>query len=269
MSQIETMTAETSLIHESAIVDPSAKIADDVTIGPWSYIGPGVEIGSGTVIEPHVVIKGPCKIGKNNHLFQFSSVGEIPQDKKFQGEQTFLEIGDHNVIREGVTIHRGTTHGGGLTKIGDHNLLMAYVHVAHDCVIEDHTILSNNCGLAGHVLVEKFAIMGAYSGVHQFCRVGAYSFIGGGSKATQDILPFTMINGFENVKSTGINLVGLRRCNFSNETISEIKKAYKIIFRSNNSVDEALEELDSLAETCPEIRLMIQGLKRADRGIVR
>lgn len=258
----------TSKIDPAAKIDPSAKLAEDVEVGPWTIIGPGVEIGSGSVIASHVVLKGPTRIGCNNRIFQFSSVGEDTPDLKYQGEATRLEIGDHNVIREGVTIHRGTVQDRGVTVIGDHNLIMAYAHIGHDSVVGNHTIMVNNASLAGHVEVGDWAILSGYTLVHQFCKIGAYSFTGMGSAVGKDIPAYVTVNGSPaGVK--GINSEGLRRRDFSPEAISAIKKSYKIIYRQGLTVDESLTQLKELAAKQPEVQLMIESLQNSDRGIVR
>lgn len=255
------------MIHPTALVDPKAQLATDVSVGPWTYIGPDVSIDAGTKIGPHVVIKGPTKIGRDNEIFQFNSIGEIPQDKKFHGEYVTLEIGDRNVIREFCTLNRGTENGGGITKIGNDNLLMAYVHVAHDCVIGSHTIFANNASLAGHVIVEDYVTLGGFSAIHQFCRLGAHSFIAKAMVA-KDVLPFLMISG-PDVKACGLNSVGLKRRGFTEETIAHLSKAYKIIFRQGLTVKEAITELMPLGQACPEVLAMIKGLENSERGIVR
>lgn len=256
------------MISDQAYIHPSAKIADSVQIGPWSYIGEHVEIGENCIVEPHVVIKGPTKIGSNNHFFQFSSIGEAPQDKKFHGEDTILEIGDNNVFREYVTLNRGTVQGGNRTRIGSNNWIMAHVHVAHDCIVGDNTIFANNASLAGHVIVEDWAIISAFSCVHQFCRVGAHSFIAKASYVTKDVLPYVMIAGYT-PSACGLNSVGLKRRDFSREAIKYLRQAYKIIYRNNLTVEEALVELHQLVTECPEVALFIEGLQTSTRGIVR
>lgn len=256
------------MIDPRACIDPSACIAENVTIGPWTVVGPEVEIGEGTWIGPHVVLKGPTRIGKDNKIFQFASVGEDCQDKKYQGERTFLEIGDRNIIRECCTIHRGTSQGGGVTRIGDDNLFMAYVHIAHDCIIGNETVFSNNASLAGHVIVEDHAIFAGFSGVHQFCKIGRYSFIGKATMVVKDVLPYVLIAGYD-AKAIGLNLVGLKRHNFKLETTNYLRRAYKIIFRSHLTVQEALKELALLAKDCPEVGIMIDMLEHSERGITR
>ena len=257
-----------SLIHPQAIVDPSAKLADDVVVGPWTLIGPDVEIGAGTRIESHVVIKGPTKIGSNNRIFQFATVGEECQDKKYAGEPTRLEIGDNNVIREGVTIHRGTVQDEGITRVGNHNLLMAYVHVAHDCRIGDHVILANNAACAGHVHVGDHTILGGFTAVHQFCKIGAHVMCGAGTVVLQDIPAYTLATG-NPAKPHGINAEGLKRRGFSAETIRTLKQAYKAIYRQNLTLADALARLSELVVLEAEVQPMIDSLQVSSRGIIR
>jgi len=257
-----------SLIHPQAIVDPSARLADDVVVGPWTLIGPDVEIGPGTVIESHVVIKGPTRIGSNNRIFQFATVGEDCQDKKYAGELTRLEIGDSNIIREGVTIHRGTVQDEGITRVGSDNLLMAYVHVAHDCNVGNHIVLANNAALAGHVHVGDHTILGGFTAVHQFCKIGAHVMCGAGTVVLQDIPSYTLATG-NPAKPHGINSEGLKRRGFSAESIRLIKQAYKAIYRQNLTLSEALERVRELAKLDPAIEPVIQSLKASSRGIIR
>ncbi|WP_151703230.1 acyl-ACP--UDP-N-acetylglucosamine O-acyltransferase [Nitrincola alkalilacustris] len=256
------------MIHPQAIVDPSARLADDVEVGPWTIIGADVEIGAGTVIGPHVVINGPTRIGRNNRIFQFASVGEECQDKKYKGEPTRLEIGDNNIIREGCTIHRGTIQDQGLTRLGSHNLLMAYTHVAHDCVVGDHVILANNAALAGHVHVGDHTILGGFTAVHQFCRIGAHVMCGAGSVVLKDIPAFVMANG-NSAKPHGINAEGLRRRGFDTEQIRAIRQGYKILYRQNLILADALQSLHTLAAQVPVIQLLIDSLVVSERGIIR
>ncbi len=255
------------MISDLAIIDPTAKIAADVSIGPWSIIGPEVEIGAGTWIGPHAVITGPTKIGQQNKIFQFASVGADPQDKKYQGERTFLEIGDRNVIRECCTLNRGTVQGGGVTRIGNDNLFMAYVHIAHDCIVGNQIVFANNASLAGHVTVQDYAILSGFAGVHQYCTIGAHSFIGGASTVTKDVLPFMLVASHNTVN--GINKEGLRRRGFSQDIIDGLRRAYKIIYRQGLTVSEAIEELQTLLPECPEVSLLIDALQQSTRGIVR
>jgi UDP-N-acetylglucosamine acyltransferase len=256
------------VIDQNAVIDPTARIAENVTIGPWSYIGANVEIGEGTSIAPHVVIKGKTRIGRNNKIFQFSSIGEDPQDMKYNDEDTLLEIGDHNTIREFCTINRGTVQGGGVTRIGNHNLIMAYVHIAHDCDVHNYTRFSNYSALAGHVIVKDYVILSGYAGVHQFCTVGAHSFIATNTVVTKDVLPFVMVSGSDPA-TFGLNVEGLRRRDFTPENINSLKQAYKIIFRQGLTVAEAIDQLQPLVAECPAISEMIDGLKESSRGVVR
>lgn len=256
------------MIDSRAIVDSNAKIEANVVIGPWTTIGADVEIGEGTVIASHVVVKGPTKIGKHNKIFQFSSIGEECQDKKYKGEPTRLEIGDHNVIREGCTLHRGTIQDQSLTKIGNHNLLMGYVHVAHDCILGDHIILANNASLAGHVIVDDWAIMGGFVGVHQFCRVGAHSMIGAASILLKDVPAYVMINGNPAV-AYGINIEGLKRRDFSKQTLKALMSAYKIVYRQGLVVEDALKQIEPMVSETPELQLFIDSIKSSTRGIIR
>jgi len=256
------------MIHATAIVDPAAKLAEGVTVGPYSIIGADVEIGPGSQIGPHVVLKGPTKIGANNRFFQFGSIGEDTQDLKYRGGRVILEIGDNNIFRECVTVHRGTEDGGGVTRIGDHNVLMAYSHVAHDCIVGNHNVFSNNATLAGHVVMEDHVIVSGLSAVHQFCRLGSHSFIARGTFIVKDVLPYVVVEG-GSAKTYGINKIGLRRRGFSDQTILQLSRAYKTIFRKKYSVQEALHELEPMLAECPEVQALIDGLNISERGIVR
>lgn len=257
------------MIHPTAIIDPSSELASDVSVGPYTIIGAEVRIDSGTTIGPHAVIKGPTRIGKRNRIFQFASIGEDPQDKKYGGEVTYLEIGDRNVIREYATIHRGTVQDQGVTRVGNDNLLMAYTHVAHDCVIGNHVIMANAASLAGHVHLDDFAILGGFSLVHQFCRIGQHSFSAMGSVINRDILPYVMVGGSP-TKPHGINSVGLERQGFSAESIRQIRKAYKIIYKSRLKLDEAIQSLmEMAAEEAPEVLCMVEFLQQTGRSIIR
>jgi UDP-N-acetylglucosamine acyltransferase len=255
-----------SVIDKSAIIDPSAKIAKNVHIGAYSIIGPDVEIGEGTFIGPHVVIQPFTRLGRDNKIFQFASIGEIPQDLKFKGEKTYLEIGDRNVIREFCTINRGTAQEQSMTKIGNNNLFMAYVHIAHDCVIGNHTIFANNASLAGHVIVEDYVILSGFSGVFQFCRVGAYSFAATNSVIIKDVPPFVKVSGYY-AKPFGLNTVGLQRHGFSEEALSELRRAYKIIYRNGLTLAKALEELQN--KPSKEVQQLIQFISNSQSGIIR
>lgn len=256
------------LIDPRAIVDPGARLAPDVTVGPWSMIGPDVEIGPGCEIGPHVVIKGPTRIGRDNRFFQFASIGEVPQDKKYRGEDTVLEIGDRNVVREFVTMHRGTVQGGSVTRLGNDNLIMANVHIAHDCIVGSHTIFANNASLAGHVVVEDHVILGGYSLVHQFCAIGAHSFSAAASLITKDVPPFVLVSGHM-AKPYGLNVEGMRRRGFDAETVRGLRQAYRIVYRMNLPLSRALEELRTLAVDCPQAGTMADFIERSQRGIVR
>lgn len=257
-----------SLIHPSAIVDPAAELGRDVEIGPWTYIGPGVHIGDQCIISSHVVVKGPTTLGKHNRIFQFASVGEDCQDKKYQGEPTRLEIGDHNVIREGATLHRGTVQDQGITRIGSHNLLMAYTHVAHDCVVGDHVILANNAALAGHVKVDNYAILGGFTAVHQFCHIGAHVMCGAGTVVLKDIPAYVMATG-NSAQPHGINSEGLKRRGYTSEAIVMLKRAYRLVYRSGLTLEQALPQLLLLADEEPAVTLLIQSIEQSSRGIIR
>ena len=254
--------------HPTAIIDPKAKLDKDVEVGPYCVIGPNVKIGSGTILESHVILKGNTKIGKKNHIFQFSTVGDSTPDKKYKGEPTRLVIGDENQIREGVTIHRGTAQEKGITKIGNRNLLLAYSHVAHDCEIEDDVVLTNQAALAGAVKVGTGAILAGYAIVHQFCSVGAHSFCAMGSAVNKDIPAFVRVRG-NPAKPHGINSLGLRRIGFSDRTIEALKSAYRSVYRKNLTIEEALKELKSLGQKHKEVKLFNQTIRKSTRGIVR
>ncbi|OGT66945.1 MAG: acyl-[acyl-carrier-protein]--UDP-N-acetylglucosamine O-acyltransferase [Gammaproteobacteria bacterium RIFCSPLOWO2_02_FULL_38_11] len=256
------------MIHPTTVIHPDAKIEKNVEIGPWTIIGPHVEIGENTWIGPHVVIRSHTKIGPNNKIYQFSSIGEDPQDLTYKGEPTWLIMGEGNTVREFCTLHRGTPSGRQATHIGNHNLFMAYTHIAHDCKIANNTIFINNAALAGHVSVEDFAIVGSFSAVHQLCRIGAHSFIARATMVSKDVLPFTLISGYD-ATTYGLNTRGLKRRGFSDATISTLKKAYNIIFRQGNTVDQAIDQLRLLVETCPEVNCLISALQDSERGIVR
>ena len=256
------------MIHATAIIDPSARLHDSVEVGPWTLVGPDVEIGERTKIESHVVIKGPTRIGARNHIYQFSSVGEATPDLKYRDEPTELHIGDDNVIRENVTIHRGTVQDRSLTAIGDRNLLMAYVHVGHDSVIGNNTILVNNTALAGHVVVGDWAILSGYTLVHQFCKIGPHSFSGMGTSVGKDVPAFVTVAGSPAEAKT-INSEGLRRRGFDTGEIGDLRRAFKIIYRQGLTLDAALERLQSMVAETPSIQVLIDSLKNSQRGIVR
>lgn len=256
------------MIHPQAIIDPSAKIAADVSIGPFSVIGKNVEIASGTVIASHVVINGPTKIGKDNHIFQFSSVGEKPQDLKFNDEPTQLVIGDRNTIREYVTLHRGTPGGGGVTRIGNDNFFMASCHVAHDCTVGNSIIIANATALAGHVTVEDHVILGGYTTVHQFTRIGAHAFTGFSTAIDRDVLPFFTVAG-NRARAIGINKEGLKRRGFSAETIRSLQDAFKLLIKSSCSHKVALEKVEEIAEKDDNVRKVLAFLDASRRGWIR
>lgn len=256
------------LIDSTAIVDSHAELADGVSIGPYSVIGADVKIGAGTVIGSHVVIKGPTSIGKDNRIYQFSSIGEDPQDKKYAAEITRLEIGDRNTIREFTSMHRGTQQDNCVTKIGDDNLFMAYTHVAHDCIIGNNVIMANGASLAGHVHLNNNAILGGFTLVHQFTQVGQYSFAAMGSAITQDIPPFIMV-GSKPTRPHGINSVGMERNGISAEDIRLIRNAYKIIYKMNLRLEDAIEKMEELASDSKQLADMISFLRNVSRGILR
>jgi UDP-N-acetylglucosamine acyltransferase len=256
------------MIHPSAIIDPSAQLAADVSVGPWTIIGPDVEIGEGTQIASHVVLKGPTVIGAHNKIYQFSSVGEDTPDLKYQGEPTRLIIGDHNIIREGVTIHRGTVQDRSETTIGDHNLLMAYVHIGHDSIIGNHTILVNNTALAGHVVVDDWAVLGGYTLVHQRVRIGAHAFTGMGTAVGKDIPAYVLAYG-NPAEARGINLEGLKRRGFTRQQLTILSRAYKAVYRESLTLEEALSELEVMHSDCPPLDVFIESLRSSTRGIVR
>lgn len=255
-------------IHPTAIIDPKAELDSSVEVGAYTVIGPEVRIGSGTSIGSHVAIKGPTTIGKNNRIFQFSSLGEMPQDKKYAGEPTTLEIGDGNTIREFCTFNRGTVQDKGATRIGNDNWIMAYVHIAHDCQIASHTIFANNASLAGHVEVDDFAILGGFSLVHQFCKIGAHVITAVGSVIFKDIPPYITAAGYD-AKPHGINTEGLKRRGFSPDAILQLKRAYKTLYRNGLTLDEAKQQLRQQHEHCVEIGVLLEFLERSTRGIVR
>ncbi|TDJ33522.1 MAG: acyl-ACP--UDP-N-acetylglucosamine O-acyltransferase [Gammaproteobacteria bacterium] len=256
------------MIHKQAVVDASAKIADDAQIGPFTVVGSEVSIGAGTWVGSHVVISGPTSIGRDNRLFPFAIVGAECQDKKYAGEPTRLEIGNGNVIREYCSLHRGTVQGGGVTRIGDNNWIMAYVHIAHDCVVGNDSIFANAASLAGHVVVEDNVILGGFTLVHQFCRVGAHSFTGMGSVLNRDVPPYIMVGGPMSAPR-GINSEGLKRRGFSSDRIRIIKQAYRIIYKKGLKLDEARQELSDMATDHPDIQLMVDFLSKSQRSILR
>ena len=256
------------MISNQSEIDPKAEIDEGVTIGPWCIVGPGVRIGACTVIESHVVIRANTTIGMNNRFYQFCSVGEDPADKKFEGEETWLEIGDDNVFREGVTLHRGTGAGGGYTKIGDDNLMMAYGHVAHDCVVGSHTVFANNVGLCGHVTIDDWAILGGYAGVNQFLTVGAHAMIGGMTHISNDVPAYMIVSG-RPATVRSVNTIGLERRGFDKESIAEIREAFKILYKRNYSLQEAIDQIRVLSENCAPLATLVASLESSKKGIHR
>ena len=256
------------MIHERALVDTGARIATDVRVGPFCVIGPDVEIDSGTEIGPHCVIRGPTRIGRNNRIFSFSSIGDAPQDLKYDGEPTRLEIGDGNTIREYVTMNRGTADGGGVTRIGGDNLFMAYTHVAHDCMVGDHTIFANAASLAGHVEVGDWAILGGFTSVHQFCHIGAHSFAGLGTVINRDVPPYVTVAG-NHARAYGINKNGLKRRDFKPEAIRALHRAYMTLIKSRKASQETRDEVDALANEYPEVRHFVDFIDTSKRGVTR
>lgn len=256
------------MIDESARIHPSAKLADDVEVGPWTIIDANVVIGSGTKIGPHVIIRGPTTIGKNNHIFQFCSIGDAPQAKIYSGEETRLEIGDDNIIREFVTIHKGTMQGKTVTRIGNSNFLMAYVHIAHDCSVGSNITFANNAALSGHVVVEDNANFGGFSAVHQFCRIGSYCFVAGETSVAKDVPPYVLVSGHP-ATVYGLNVIGLKRYGFDEQKIGVLKRAYNIIYREGYTTQQAIEFLYSLLPEAEEVQNFITALSGSTRGIVR
>jgi UDP-N-acetylglucosamine acyltransferase len=256
-------------IHSTAIIDGGAQIADTVTVGPYSVIGDGVSIGPGTQIGSHVVIKGPTVIGSDNRIFQFASIGDDPQDKKYAGELTRLEIGDRNTIREYCSINRGTAQDQGVTRLGSDNWIMAYVHIAHDCIVGDDVILANNATLAGHVHVGNHVIFGGFTGAHQFCSIGDHAFLGMYSGVNRDVPPYVMISGNPG-EPKGVNLEGLKRRGFDKDQLRNIRNAYRVLYRSGILLQDAIEEIAGLAQTQPELKIFLEFLtNESRRSIIR
>jgi UDP-N-acetylglucosamine acyltransferase len=256
------------MIDARAIVSPQAQLAADVSVGPFSIIGPQVQIGPRTVVGPHVVINGPSAIGADNRIHQFASLGDAPQDKKYRGEPTMLSIGDRNVFRESCTVNRGTTHDKGVTRIGNDNLFMAYSHVAHDCVIGDNTVFANCASLGGHVEVGDWAILGGLTAVHQFAKIGAHAFIGGGSILSRDVPPYVMVAGNPAVPHA-VNVEGLKRRGFSEDQIRHIRDAYRVLYRSDLKLEDALTQLGRLADEQAVLRPFVEFIQRSTRSLVR
>ena len=254
-------------IHPSSLIDPTARIAASASVGPFCVIGANVEIGDSTELISHVNIQGPTKIGARNRIFPFSAIGFEPQDTTFKGQRVTLEIGDDNLIRENVTISRGTEKGGGITRIGNHTFIMAYAHIGHDCQVADHCMLVNGATLAGHVVMEPWSVLGAFSAVHQFCRVGAHAYIGGGTICTQDVLPYAKTSARRDAATFGINAIGLERRGFSKERVAALQRAYKVIKRNN--ITQALEELKKDASPSEDVAMLIKFLEQSERGVIR
>ena len=256
------------MIDPRAVIDDKAELDEGVSVGPFSVIGPGVQIGKGTTIGPHAVVKGPTSIGVDNRIFQFASVGDDPQDLKYGGEETRLEIGDRDIIREFTTLHRGTAQDAVATRIGSDNLFMAYIHVAHDCQIGNHVIMANAASLGGHVKIRDWAILGGFTIVHQFCHIGEHSFCAMGSAVSKDIPPYVMVNG-NPARPCGINAEGLRRRSFNEEAIRQIKNGYRLLYKQQLKLDDALVQLEALAAESPELQAYVEFLQVSERSIVR
>jgi UDP-N-acetylglucosamine acyltransferase len=257
------------MIHSTAVIDPAARVPESCSVGPYCLIGPDVELGESCELISHVVVQGPTRIGSHNRIFPFASIGLEPQDLKYKGEPTRLEIGDYNVIREYVTINRGTAGGGGITRTGSHCLFMAYAHVAHDCSVGDHVIMANAATLAGHVTIEDWAVVGAFSPVHQYVRVGAHSYIGGGSIVIKDVLPFSMTVGERETHAFGVNSVGLKRRGFTAERISKLQHAYRVLLNSNLNTTQALDKLRSEGDRSEDVNRLIEFIEKSQRGITK
>ncbi|MGH9579903.1 MAG: acyl-ACP--UDP-N-acetylglucosamine O-acyltransferase [Terriglobales bacterium] len=256
-------------IHPTAIVDASARVPSTCRVGPYCVVGPEVEMGEHCELVSHVALQGPTRMGGHNRIFPFASVGLEPQDLKFGGEATRLEIGDHNTIRECVTIHRGTVGGGGVTRIGSHTLIMAYSHVAHDCVIGDHAMLANAATLAGHVTIEDWAVVGALCPVHQNVRIGAHAYVGGGTTVTKDVLPFSKTVAARGTHAYGLNAVGLERRGFTRDRIHKIHHAFKVLLASKLNTSQALERLKSESDLGEDVELLIRFIESSERGVIK
>jgi len=255
--------------HPTAIIHPAAHLACSVTVGPYTVIGEGVELGDDCEVMSHVVMGGPSKIGQGNRIFPWASIGLEPQDMKYQGEPTRLEVGDGNVFREFVTVHRGTTGGGGITRIGNHNLLMAYVHVAHDCRLGDNVIMANGASLAGHVEIQDHAMVGAFCGIHQFCRIGAYSFLGSYTVVNKDILPYSKTSAPRPMEVLGPNRVGLERRGLTTEDVEELQKAFRLLSRSKLNTSQAVEAIEARGFRSPHVRMLVDFIKSSERGVTK
>jgi len=256
------------VIHSTAVVSPEAEIGDDVTVGPYCRIGPRVKIGKRCRFESHIVVEGPTQIGDDNHFYPFGTIGLQPQDLKFKGEETFLTVGNHNVFREYVNVHRGTKGGGGHTRIGNHNYLMAYAHIGHDSVLGNHIILANAATLAGHVIIEDHATVGAFSGVHQFCRVGTHGYVGGYSVVTKDVLPYSKTVSERDTHAYGPNILGLERKGFSSDQIRNIKAAFRLLLQSKLNTTQAVEAIKAKLKS-PEVQVIVDFIETTDRGVIK
>jgi UDP-N-acetylglucosamine acyltransferase len=259
------------MIHPTASVDSAAKVPASCSLGPYCVVGAGVELGEGCELIAHVAVHGPAKIGSHNRFFPFCAIGGEPQDVTYSGEPTRLEVGDHNVFHENVTLNRGTVKGGGVTRVGSHTLMLAGAHVGHDCQVGDHAMLINAATLAGHVTVEEWAVIGAFSAVHQFCRVGAHAYIGGGTMVTKDVLPFAMVVSPREVRTYGLNSVGLERRGFSKDRIQKIHHAFRVIFNSKLNTTQALEKLKSEGgqSQSEDVAMLIRFIEASERGVVK
>jgi UDP-N-acetylglucosamine acyltransferase len=256
------------VIDPRAIISPKAELAPDVTVGPFSIIGPDVVLGPGTVVGPHAVINGPTRMGTGNRIFQFASIGDAPQDKKYAGEPTRLEIGDRNVFRESCTINRGTTHDKGVTTIGSDNLFMAYSHVAHDCTVGNHLVFANGATLGGHVEIGDYVTLGGLAAIHQFCKVGAYAFIAGGSIVTRDVPNYVMVAG-NPAEPHAVNAIGLKRRGFTEEQVRNVRNAFRVLYRSDLLLADAVAKLTELGKTQPEVAAFVEFIGRSERSLIR
>jgi len=256
-------------VHPTAIIHPRALVSSSVTVGPYSLIGENVELGEGTEVMSHVVIDGRTRVGRNNRIFPYASIGLAPQDMKYRGEPTRVEIGDSNSIREFVTIHRGTAEGEGVTRIGDHNLLMAYVHIAHDCVLGHNIIMANGASLAGHVEIQDHATVGAFTMIHQFCRIGAYSFLGSATLVNQDILPYSKTSAPRPVEVYGTNRIGLERRGLTKEDIKNLEAAFRLLTRSKLNTTQALEAIEARGFQSTHVKVLVEFIRSSERGVAK
>jgi len=255
--------------HPTAIIHPRAQIACTVTVGPYTVIEEGVEVGDDCEVMSHVVLGGPTKIGKGNRVFPWASIGLEPQDMKYRGEPTRLEVGDRNIFREFVTVHRGTAGGGGVTRIGNHNLLMAYIHIAHDCTLGDHIVMANGASLAGHVEIGDHAMVGAFCGIHQFCRIGTYSFLGSYTIVNKDILPYSKTSADRPMTVLGANRIGLERRGLAKEDIDELQATFRLLSRSKLNTTQALEAIESRRFKSEQVRTLVEFIKTSERGVAK